>query len=278
MPRLYVVATPIGNLEDITLRALRVLREVPLIAAEDTRRTRTLLAHYNIATPTRSYHQHNKTDSLPKLLDHLQTADLALVSDAGMPSVADPGFELIQAAHRAGIGVDVIPGPSAVITAVVGAAIPARGYVFLGFLGRKSGERRRQLSALASADHALVLFEAPHRLIATLGDLLVELGNRQAVVAREMTKVHQEYAHGSLSELIERFTATLPRGECTVVVAPFQPAESDGDLEAAHRAMVEEFAHGTEAKNAVRIAVERFGVPRNAAYRMWLEVASHTSE
>lgn len=278
MPCLYVVATPIGNLEDITLRALRVLREVPLIAAEDTRRTRTLLTHYNIATPTRSYHQHNKTDRLPGFLEHLQSADLALVSDAGMPSVADPGFELIQAAHGAGIGVDVIPGASAVINAVVGAAIPARGYVFLGFLGRKSGDRRRQLSALASADYALVLFEAPHRLVATLRDLLIELGDRQAVVAREMTKVHQEYAHGSLTELIERFTVALPRGECTVVVAPAQAVDGSGDLEAARQAMFEEFANGTETKSAVRIAVERFGVSRNAAYRMWLEVGSHTRE
>jgi len=231
---LYVVPTPIGNLEDITLRAIRVLREVPLILAEDTRHTRKLLNHYGIETPLLSYHQHNKVMRLDRVLSLLQQSDVALVSDSGMPSISDPGFELVVAARSAGIAVDVLPGPNAVITAVVSAALPGPGFLFGGFLPRRAGERRAYLQSVDSLPYTLVFYEAPHRLLATLRDIKLTLGDRTVVVCRELTKLHAETVRGSAAGLLQRFETQPPKGEITLLIqgvaAMSQSVDSEGAL------------------------------------------------
>lgn len=272
MARLYVVPTPIGNLEDITLRALRVLREVSLILAEDTRHTRKLLSHYTITTPLLSYHQHNKRVRLPDVLQTLVDGDVALVSSAGMPAVSDPGFELIEAAIAAGVAVDVLPGASAVITAVVAAALPAPGFLFAGFLPRKAGDRRQRLAEIASTPYSLVFYEAPHRLLATLADVAAVLGDRRMVAARELTKIHQEVIRGTVSELQERFRHQPPRGEFTLVVAGAAPEALDRSAEA-RDALRQRYLDGEDARRAVGAVATTYGLSRNEAYRLWLEVA-----
>ncbi len=217
MPTLYVVATPIGNLEDITLRALRVLREVDLIAAEDTRRTLRLLNHYNIKKPLISYHEHNKLARIPEILKILEEKDVALVSDAGVPGVSDPGRELVAAALEAGFKVVPIPGPSAIPTALSVSGLPADQFLFLGYLPRKRSERRKLLSSVAEEERTLVAFEAPHRLRESLSDILEVLGDREIAVCRELTKLHEEIFRGKVSEALERFRE--PLGEFTLVLA-----------------------------------------------------------
>jgi len=273
--RLVVVPTPIGNLEDITLRAIRELRDATVILAEDTRRTRTLLLRYDIHTPLLSYHQHNKRARLGRILSALEDGDVALVSDAGMPSISDPGFELITAALDAGVEVDVLPGPSAVTTAVVAAAIPAPGFVFLGFLPRRSGDRRACLERLKSLEYALVLFEAPHRLVHTLRDALEVLGDRPAVAARELTKLHQQVVRGTLAGIQEAFSNSDPRGEITLVIGgASEPARDETDE--ARRELITRRAAGEDSRTAVAAVIQRFGISRNAAYRLWLETAPPT--
>jgi len=269
--RLYVVATPIGNLGDITIRALETLRSCDLILAEDTRRTRALLARYDITTPLKSYHQHNKR-RLDDVLSRLDAADVALVSDAGMPAVSDPGFELITVAVEKGIEVDVIPGPSAVVTAVVGAALPAPGFLFAGFLPRGDRDRVKRLESLAGLPYALVFYEAPHRLRATVDDMIAVLGNRAAVAARELTKVHQEYVRGTLASLAERYTSQEPRGEFTLVVAGATAREEDRADEA-REAMRVLRERGESARDAVDAVMARFGMTRNDAYKLWVETS-----
>ncbi|MBI4492667.1 MAG: 16S rRNA (cytidine(1402)-2'-O)-methyltransferase [Chloroflexi bacterium] len=228
MGTLYVVGTPIGNLEDITLRALRVLREVQLIAAEDTRTTRKLLQANEITTPLTSFHDFTGPGKVQRLVERLQEIDIALVSEAGMPGISDPGYPLIRQAIDAGVRVVPIPGPSAVLAALVASGLPMHAFCFLGFLPRKPGPRRRLLERVAGEAATLVLFEAPHRLLASLGALQEVLGDRPAVAARELTKVHEEFVRGPLSELHAHFTAHPPRGEFTLVVAG---ADSAGVLE-----------------------------------------------
>lgn len=266
-----VVPTPIGNLEDMTLRALRELREVSLILAEDTRHTRKLLSHFGIKTPMLSYHQHNKRLRLAGALAALADGDVALVSDAGMPSIADPGFELIRAAIDADVRVEVLPGPSAVISAVVAAAVPAPGFVFLGFLSRRSSERRAALTTVMQLPYALVLYEAPHRLAPTLADMQTVLGNRDVVVVREMSKIHEEVVRGTTAELGERYAAEPPRGEITLVVAP--PAPQKLDLEPMIREQLLALrSHGESARSAVSAVTRSLHVPRNDVYRLWLDL------
>lgn len=216
MPILYVIATPIGNLEDISLRALRLLQEVKLIAAEDTRTTRRLLNAYNIKTPLISYHEHSKRAKLDYLLDYLEKEDLALVSEAGMPGLSDPGYELIVAAIERGISVIPIPGASAVITALVVSGLPTDQFLYLGFLPRRKGQRQRLLSSIVDEPRTIVAFETPHRLREALSDIEEILGNRRLSVCRELTKVHEEIFRGRVSQAREHFTE--PRGEFSLVI------------------------------------------------------------
>lgn len=252
------------------MRALRVLREVPLILAEDTRHTRKLLSRYEITTRPTSYHQHNKRARLALALEALQMHDVALVTSAGMPAVSDPGFELIEATYEAGMEVDVLPGPSAAITAVVAAAVPAPGFLFLGFLPRRPGDRRRRLTEVSDLRYSLVLYEAPHRLLALLHDLHSVLGDRHVVMARELTKLHQEVLRSALSEAIQRYSSEEPRGEFTLVVAPAGPSTAARAQEALEE-LRNRRIRGEDARNAVREVARKYGVSRNEAYRMWLE-------
>ena len=216
MAILYVVATPIGNLEDISLRALRVLREVKLIAAEDTRKTRRLLNAYNIETPLTSYHEHSKRAKLDYLLGYLEKEDLALVSEAGMPGLSDPGYDLIVAAVERGISVVSVPGPSAVITALVVSGLPTDQFVFVGFLPRRKGQRQRLLRSISDEARTIVAFEAPHRVREALTDIEEILGDRRVSVCRELTKVHEEVFRGRMSQAREHFAE--PRGEFSLVI------------------------------------------------------------
>jgi len=215
---LYLVATPIGNLQDITSRALDTLRKARLIAAEDTRQTRKLLDHYHIQTSLLSYHEHNKLARLTEVLTVLAEADVALVSDAGTPALNDPGYELVKAALQAGFPVSPIPGPSAPLAALVASGLPTDAFLYLGYLPRKAGERRALLRAIAALPYTLVFLETPHRLLAALEDLQAGLGDRPIAVARELTKLHEEIVRGSIGQALAHFSAQPPRGEITLVI------------------------------------------------------------
>ncbi len=216
---LYVVATPIGNLEDVTLRALRVLKEVGLIACEDTRRTRTLLAHFGIHAPVTSYFEHNKLTKGPAILRALSEGkSVALVTDAGTPGISDPGFLLVKAAREAGVPVVPVPGPSAVIAALSAAGVPADRFVFDGFLPVKPGRRLHRLDALRDLEMTVVCYESPHRILASLEAIAQVFGNREIVAAREMTKQFEEIVRGTARQLAERFAAGHVRGEFTLII------------------------------------------------------------
>jgi len=216
VPTLHVIATPIGNLEDISLRALRCLREVKLIAAEDTRTTRHLLRAYDIKTPVTSYHEHSKRSKLDYLLSCLEKDDIALVSEAGTPGLSDPGYELINAAIARGVPVLPIPGASAITTALAVSGLPTDQFVYLGFLPRRKGQKRRVLNSVANEPRTIVVFEAPHRLVETLSDIQDTLGNRPLALCRELTKLHEEIFRGKVSQAREHFTK--PKGEFTLVI------------------------------------------------------------
>ena len=276
MATLYVVATPIGNLEDITLRALRVLGEVSLIAAEDTRVTRRLLHRHNISTALTSYHEHNARARLPVLLKRLEAEDIALVCDAGTPGVNDPGQELVSAAASQGVEVVALPGASALTAAIAVSGVPMDGFVYLGFLPRRSAERQRLFGSLAAERRALVAFETPHRLRASLGDLLAGLGNRRIGVCRELTKLHEEVFRGTVSEAVAHFEH--PRGEFTLVIEgadlpeQTEPPEQTGS-KVDPRALLEDFRRrGTRARDAVALASEATGLGRRELYTLWLEL------
>jgi len=270
MPNLYVVATPIGNLEDITLRALRVLREVRLIAAEDTRKTKRLLNAYDIKTPMTSYHEHNKKTKLDYILNYLQAGDVALVSEAGMPGVSDPGYELIRAANQAGIPVVPVPGSSAVITALVVSGLPTDRFLYLGFLPRRASARKQALESVVQETGTLVILEAPHRLQPTLHDLKLVFGDRQLAVCRELTKLHEEVFRGSIGQAIARFTE--PRGEFTLVIAGKEAEKeqkANSDIEKKLREM---YQSGVKAKEAIARVADETGLSRRELYRAWLKM------
>ncbi len=226
MGKLYLVATPIGNLEDISARALRILREASLIAAEDTRHTGVLLQHYEIKSKTISYFEHNKIHKLETILEHLSNGDVALVSDAGTPAINDPGYELIKAALNAGFDVVPVPGASAPISALIASGLPTDSFLYLGYLPHKSNERRKTAEQVDRLPYTLIFLESPHRIIDSLEDLLTVLGNRQICVAREMTKMFEEFWRGTISSAIEHFKSQRPRGEFTLVVAGKSKDES----------------------------------------------------
>ncbi len=269
MPTLYVVATPIGNLEDITLRALRVLREVGLIAAEDTRVTRKLLTRHGIPTRLTSFHEHTSQSKLDSLVATLAESDVALVSDAGMPGISDPGQALVRAAAMAGIPVVTVPGPSALSAAIAVSGLPASRITYVGFLPRRRSQRQQMLQTLSSAPGVLVAFEAPHRLLGTLSAILETLGDRQIAACREMTKIHEEVFRGSISQAIAHFDN--PRGEFTLVIAGSEggqaPASDEEALVLASRLRVE----GVRAQEAVAAVAAATGLPRRRAYRIWLD-------
>jgi 16S rRNA (cytidine1402-2'-O)-methyltransferase len=282
MGTLYLVATPIGNLEDMTLRGLRVLREVSLIAAEDTRHTRKLLTHFEITTPTISYHEHSPLARRDALLAALALGDVALVSDAGTPLISDPGQDLVRAAVDAGFAVTPIPGPVAAIAALIGSGLPADQFTFLGFLPRRQVERRAALAAVRDEPRTLLLYEAPHRLVACLEDTLTVLGDRRIVLARELTKLHEEWLRGSVSSLITRFRGgSPPRGEFTLVIggsSPDERAEHEVDasdtvtnLRTSLQALLEQ---GMSTRDAASRAAREMGVSRRVAYALALEIAS----
>jgi 16S rRNA (cytidine1402-2'-O)-methyltransferase len=271
MPTLYLVATPIGNLEDITLRALRVLREVSLIAAEDTRTTRKLLSHYGIKARLTSYHEHNKGVKIPYILNALQQGDVALVSESGTPAVSDPGYDLVAAAAAAGLPVAAVPGPSAVVAALAVSGLPTRQFTYVGFLPRRRGDRRRLLSTLAAQPQTIVALESPHRLLTTLSDLLAVLGDRRIAVCRELTKLHEEVFRGSISEAIAYFQE--PRGEFTLVLAGSpQPAEAVVPTEAVLAELRQLREQGVTPRQAVTQVAQQFGLPRRQVYRLWLQL------
>lgn len=285
MGTLYLVATPLGNLEDITLRALRILRESRLIAAEDTRHTRKLLNHFEITTPTISYHEHSGPVGIAIVLVALAEGDVALVSDAGTPAISDPGADLVAAALAAGYPVTPIPGPSAVITALIASGLPTDQFTFLGFLPRKTKERRALLASVRAAPRTLVLYEAPHRLRACLDDLLAVLGDRDACLARELTKLHEEWLRGTLTSLRAHYTREEPRGEYTLVIAGAQdtqrpeikvePAEREKMARARLRALLTE---GNSTRDAAAQVAGELGVSRREAYRLALDVAAESAE
>lgn len=267
MGTLYLVATPIGNMEDITLRALRLLRETRLIAAEDTRSARKLLTHHGISARLTSYNDHNARAKIPSLLAALDDGDVALVSDAGMPAISDPGHELVVAAIAAGHAVVPVPGASAVLAAVAASGLPSRRFHYLGFLPRQSGPRRRALLDAAASGDTLVLFESPHRVRATLADALAALGDRRVAVCRELTKLYEEIWRGSLSGALAYFAE--PRGEFTLVLegGPSAAAAPDaGDIDAAVARLR---AEGATAKAAIAELASRYALPRREAYRRW---------
>ena len=270
---LYVVATPIGNLEDITLRALRVLREAKLIAAEDTRTTLKLLARYQIRTPLLSFHQHNYVRQIPKVLEALAEGDVALVSDAGVPTLSDPGVELVRKALELGITVTPIPGPSAVTAALSASGLPADRFTFVGFLPRRRNERLRVLEELAYVETTLVIFEAPHRLRNALEDILSTWGDRRITVCRELTKKFEEVFVGDVSEVLERFSE--PRGEFTLVVEGAESAGKDvWEAERVREALEKLKGDGVRARDAVRRVAEASGMRRRLVYTEWLSLGS----
>jgi len=218
MGTLYLVATPIGNLEDMSPRAVRILREVNLIAAEDTRHTGKLLRHFEIETPSTSYFEHNKLNKLDFILEKLSTGDVALVSDAGSPAINDPGYELVKAALDAKYDVKPIPGPSAPITALTVSGLPTDSFLYLGYLPHKTSERHRRLEEVASQSYTLVFLESPYRIMEALEDISSILGDRRICVAREMTKMFEEYWRGNVSGAVAYFKAQPPRGEFTLVI------------------------------------------------------------
>jgi len=218
MGTLYLVATPIGNLEDMSPRAVRTLREARLIAAEDTRVTRKLLTHFDLHTPLTSYFEHNKLTKLDSILAALAEGDVALVSDAGTPTINDPGYELVRAALEAGYNVCPIPGPSAPLAALAASGLPTDAFSYLGYLPRKSSERRAFLRQVENMPYTLIFLESPHRLVDSLKDLEFSLGDRKIAVARELTKVHEEIWRGTIAGAREYFTQNEPRGEFTLVV------------------------------------------------------------
>jgi 16S rRNA (cytidine1402-2'-O)-methyltransferase len=264
---LHLVATPIGNLEDITLRAVRVLKEADLIACEDTRQTRKLLDHYGIAKPTVSYHEHNEVERAAELTGKLLAGvRIALVSDAGMPLISDPGYRLVQSAIAAGIAVEPVPGPSAVLAALAASGLPANAFHFAGFLPLKPGRRRAALQELQHEQATLVFYEAPHRILETLEAIEETLGPRPVVVARELTKLHEEFLRGTPAEVRAALRARPAiKGEITVLVA--RASETPPDDTPIDVAVAECIRAGMTRMEAIKSVARRRGLPKKEVYR-----------
>ena len=267
---LYIVATPIGNLEDVTLRALRILKEVDLIAAEDTRHTRKLLGHYGIDKPLTSCHEHNEKTKARDLVARLERGEkIALVSDAGTPTLSDPGYRLVRQAVEAGVNVVPVPGPSALTAALGASGLPTDRFVFEGFLPAKKGERRKRLNRLREETRTLVFYEAPHRIKESLADLLDILGDRELVLGREITKVYEEFIRGRLSEVIAQAEHRELRGEITLVVTGVEqePAPGEDRIKTEIQRLQRK---GLRVKEIAEILGERFSYPKREIYRLAL--------
>jgi 16S rRNA (cytidine1402-2'-O)-methyltransferase len=276
---LYVVSTPIGNLEDISLRALRILKEADMIACEDTRQTMKLLAHFDIPKRLVSYHEHNEITRAAEIVIELeQGAKVALVSDAGTPAISDPGYRLVHLCLRHGIQVVPVPGASALVAALAASGMPIEEFVFAGFLPSRPTERRKSLRALAGEPRTLALYEAPHRLLDALEDALEILGNRPAVVAREVTKIYEEFLRGHLEDLVEAVRQKAPRGEITLLIGPpdghaQHATDAANPLNAIPLARhVEEImkARSIDRKAALKQAARERGLTRREAYKQLL--------
>jgi len=271
---LYIVGTPIGNLEDMTFRAVRILQTVDAIAAEDTRHTGKLLQHFEIKTPQVSYHEHNSHERLPELLEQLQAGGaIALVTDAGMPGISDPGYELVKACIEAGIQVIPIPGATAGITALCAAGLPTNRFVFEGFLPSTGKDRRKRIESLQAEPRTIILYEAPHRLRQTLQDLAECLGGRRCIVlARELTKMHEEFWRGSIGEAILHYTHREPKGEFTLVVGGMQaemPVLSDEELKTE---LLQIMAQGVSRSQASRQLAQMTKLSRRKLYELALSI------
>jgi len=267
---LYLVATPIGNLADITHRALQILKDVDLIACEDTRHTHKLLQHYGITTKTVSYHEHNEQQRTAQLVEQLkQGSNIAVVSDAGTPSISDPGFRLVRAAIENDVPVVPVPGPSALISALIAAGLPTDEFFFTGFLPSRSNARRTRLNELRAVPGTLIFYEAPHRLASTLKDAYEILGERETVVARELTKLHEEIKRGRLSELSSYFEDNdKARGEIVVLIDRTVIAETTVKTESTIAALVDRFEQeGMDHRAALKKAARELGLSRAEAYR-----------
>jgi 16S rRNA (cytidine1402-2'-O)-methyltransferase len=280
---LYLVGTPIGNLEDITLRALRILKEVDQIACEDTRHTQKLLTHYDIHKPLVSYHEHNELTRAPELVLALeQGARIALVSDAGMPLVSDPGHRLVSLCLRHKIPVVPIPGPSALLASLSASGLPNEEFLFVGFLPARSGERRRALERLRIEDRTLILYEAPHRIAESVADARGILGDRPACLAREVTKLHEEFLRGKLSEIAASLEERPARGEITLLIGAPDAGEarSHADSTQSLAARVEELMHQAklDRKDALKLAAKERGLTRRAAYSQIVDLQSNREE
>jgi 16S rRNA (cytidine1402-2'-O)-methyltransferase len=267
---LYIVATPIGNLEDITFRAVRVLREVDVIAAEDTRHTQILLSHHDIHTPLTAYHEHNEKTKAQELVTRLARGQtVALVSDAGTPAISDPGFRLVVQAIRAGVRIIPVPGASALTAVLSASGLPTDRFVFEGFLPARKRPRREKLQTLNDETRTLIFYEAPHRLKDTLGDIRELLGNREAVLAREVSKIHEEFLRGTISELVRALGSGDIRGEVTLIISGSSgfPSVSEDRLKAE---ILELKGKGLRVKEIAEVLGEKFGYPKKEIYRLAL--------
>lgn len=269
---LLVCATPIGNLGDVTLRVLDALRTADVIAAEDTRVTRKMLARYEIRTPLEPYHEHNRVVRTPELVDRIERGErIALVSDAGTPGVSDPGEQLVDACLEAGVTVEVLPGASAILTALVASGLPTHAFYFGGFLPRKQGDRSRALQRLADLDATLIFYESPGRTPATLASIAEALPGRRAAVARELTKLHEEIVRGEVCELAERYVGREIKGEVVLLVGPREePVQLLMDEEAVRGRLSKAIADGASRRDAVRDVAQEMGLPKNEVYRLSL--------
>jgi 16S rRNA (cytidine1402-2'-O)-methyltransferase len=272
MSTLFLVATPIGNLEDLSPRAQRILSEVKLIAAEDTRHSRKLLTHFDIHTPLTSYFEHNQQDKLDQVLAGLSRGDVALISDAGMPAINDPGYLLVRAALDAGHQVSPIPGPSAPIAALAASGLPTDHFLYLGYPPQKSGERRKAFDDVAALSYTLVMLESPHRLLPTLEDLLASLGERQVAVAAELTKMFERFFRGSLTEAIEFYKSEPARGEFTVVVSGKPQSLAKWETRAVHEALRAGLKKSTKPSALAKEVAAKSGWPKSDVYDLLQEI------
>ncbi len=269
MGTLYLVATPIGNLEDLSPRAMRILREARLIAAEDTRHTRQLLTHFDIHTPLTSYFEHNKLSKLENILSALSAGDVALVSDAGTPAINDPGYELVKAALAAGYTVSPVAGPSAPIAALAASGLPTDAFLYLGYLPRKTSERKEFIGQVKDLPYTLIFLESPHRVVEALTDLESVLGNREMAACRELTKIYEQFVRGPISQVKAHFTENEPRGEFVLVVGGKIQMESEKWPEAQLLAAIQQALEtGQKSKEIAAELAEKSGWGKKEVYAL----------